>query len=73
MTIRDLSVKHSIPFRMVNLVIDFAEEEREITRRIRQEWYVNEEEFLHYHKTFQEKMQEFTQKKMEEIKKKFLS
>jgi hypothetical protein len=73
MTIRDLSVKHSIPFRMVNLVIDFAEEEREITRRIRQEWYVNEEEFLHYHKAFQEKMQEITQKKMEEIKKKFLS
>ena len=54
MTIRDLSVKHSIPFRIVNLVISIAEGRREITRRIRQEWYVNEEQFLHYHKKFQE-------------------
>lgn len=53
-TMRDLSIKHRISFRNINSVIRFAEEKREITRRIRQVWYVNEEWFLHYYEKVKE-------------------
>lgn len=69
-TMRDLSIKHRISFSNINSVIRFAEEKREITRRIRQVWYVNEEWFLHYY----EKVQEQTEKafaKIEGLTKKY--
>lgn len=53
-TMRDLSIKHRISFSNINSVIRFAEEKREITRRIRQVWYVNEEWFLHYYEKVKE-------------------
>lgn len=54
MTIRDLSVKHNITYDRVVMILNWAEGKREITRRIRQEWYVNEELFLLCHAKFQE-------------------
>lgn len=62
-TMRDLSIKHHISFSMINSVIRLAEEKRDITRRIRQVWYVNEEWFLHYY----EKVQEQTEKAFAKI------
>lgn len=53
-TMRDLSIKHRISFSNINSVIRFAEEKRQITRRIRQVWYVNEEWFLHYYEKVKE-------------------
>lgn len=62
-TMRDLSIKHRISFSNINSVIRFAEEKREITRRIRQVWYVNEEWFLHYY----EKVKEQAEKALAKI------
>ena len=52
MTIRDLSMKHGIPYSTVAIELDIAEQKKEISRRIRQEWYVNEEQFLRFHECF---------------------
>ena len=52
MTIRDLSIKHGNPYSTVAIELDIAEQKKEISRRIRQEWYVNEEQFLQFHECF---------------------